>query len=391
MIVGGSLSNLIAWQPLRTRLLRVASYLPYLIAAAVLLFLMVHGEKFWLSNDDIRMSMDVGGYGSAAYPSPGLVIESNVVWGWILMHIPDIAGLRGYTLATYALFLASGLAVGVSLLQLRIPALLVSACLLGMYTGVILTPQFTLLAGYLAVGGFALVLASSGRDARYHLLAASSLLILAGLIRADETALVFLVAVPFLLHAWRGNARRWRLTWLGTAAVCAVVLAGALVLNLHYSSTGDWQRFNDIDALRGEFTDYNLGSYFVKHPEKLAGSPVSINDIKLIRAFFYLDPQVFNAANFAPLVDSVSLKDRFANNVGGYEVTLRLFDSLEVRLLLGLFLLFALLDWRHGLTAAASLTILLLLLVAIGLWGRPGIERIYDPALAGMLVLTVLK
>ncbi|MFI5269392.1 MAG: hypothetical protein ACHQ7M_18605, partial [Chloroflexota bacterium] len=321
---------------------RITSWLhhaPYALAGGLLLALLLWGEKFWLTNDDIGMSMIVGGYGTAATPSPGIVLETNVIWGWLLMHVPDVAGIRGYTLATYTLLLLSCFTIFVALRRLDVPRLSAAAVLVAMYAGVILYPQFTLLSGYLAVAGFALVLASDAGNLRRSMLAAAPLLLLSGLIRPDEMALVFLVSSPFLAQAWRKHSdRRWRLHWLGLACGSALLLGGASLYSLHYNSSGAWQNYEDIDSLRSEITDYGLGTYFLRHQSELKDSGLSENDVNMMRSFFFLDPKVFNSARFAPLVDSVSLIHRLQMNFGRFDKFVKVFEDPWLLTMLGMFL-----------------------------------------------------
>lgn len=366
-------------------------YLPYLITAGIVLFLLLQGEKFWMSNDDIRMSMTVGGYGIAAAPSPDLVLECSVVWGWVVQHLPDMAGIRAYTLATYLLFLGSGLAVLYVLQQSKAPSLFAAATLLGMYCTVILLPQFTLLAGYLAAAGFALVFNSGQHNLRRSMAAAAFFLILAGLVRPDELGLVFLVVTPFLLQAWWTRSWSWRWHWLGLGVACGLVLGAAFLFNLHYSSTGAWRDYADISDISGEFVDYHVGSYLIRHPDELARAHVSLNDIKLMNAWFFLDPKVFNSANFGALADSMTLMDRAAANTNQLRSLLPIFRSPGFQILMALFALFSALNWRRCLPEVASFTVLLLLMVGISLYGRPGELRIWLPAAAAMTTLSLLR
>ena len=374
---------------------RIAPHLPYFITAGVLLFLLFCGDKFWQTNDDIHMSMLVGGYGIAASPSPGpglrLPPPPNVLWGGLPAHPPDIVHIRGYTVATYALLLVTALVIGLALHRRRVPPLFAGAALISIYCGALLLPQFTLLAGYLAAAGFVLVLASDEHNLKLCMFGSACFLILAGLVRPDELVLVFVVISPLLLHAWLTHDQHWRLHWLGLAGICLLSLAAAFLINLHYDKSGAWAAFTDIDSVRGQFTDYGLGNYFVKHPKKLAGSAVSLNDVKLIRSWFYLDPKVFNSANFGPLVHSVTLADRYGLNVVRTASFMTVFESLQFRVLLGLFALFALFHWRRALPEAVSLVVLLVLIILIALMGRPGIERIYQPVGATMALLALIK
>jgi hypothetical protein len=366
-------------------------YAPYVLAALVLLVLLVWGEKFWLTNDDVDMSMVVGGYGIAALPSPDIVLETNVLWGWLLMHLPDVAGIRAYTLATYTLLLLSCLVIGVCLWRMRAPRLFAAAALLGMFAGVLLRPQFTLVAGYLAVAGFALVLASGAGDLRRSMAMAAPLLLLSGLIRSDELALVFLVACPFLVYAWRNKPDRWRMSWLALAGGCALLLGGASLYSMHYSDNVAWQDYNDIDSLRSQITDYRLGMYFLRHPGRLKGGGLSTNDVNMMRNFFLVDPRIFNSAHFAPLVASVTAKERIKMNHGRYDKFAKVFDDRWLLLMLSMFLVLSLIDRRVATPENAALLTLLALMAGISLWGRPGIVRIYTPAVAVSLVLALLK
>lgn len=373
------------WEPMR-------KYLPYLLIAGVVLFMLLCGEKIWLTNDDVRMSMTVGGYGIGITPSAGLVLESNVIWGWLLMHVPDLGGIRGYTVATYALLLLSCMAACVALLRLKVPAWLAAAGVIGMYVSVIGHPQFTLLAGYLAVAGYALVLASDETHLYPYMAGAALALILASLVRPDEFALVSLVASPFLLHAWltRPN-RRWRLHWAALAGVCALLMAGAYLYNAHYGSSGDWQAFAAVDDVRSDFVDYGYGNYFNTHKDKLAVSNLSFNDLRLLHSWFILDPKVFNPASLGPLVDQVSLADRIATNPLRLRPLTNVLTATDMEVLLAVFLACLLLDWRRCWPEVAAFAILLGLMTLIMVLGRPGVERIYLPAAAGMMVLALLK
>lgn len=378
--------------PLARLSLGMVPYFPMVITAAALLVLLLWGEKFWLTNDDIGMAMTVGGYGTAATPSPGLVIDCTVVWGWILEHVPDVAHVRGYTLATYLLLFVSGLSIFSAARRRGVAPVLIAPVLLGMYATVVLYPQYTLLSGYLAVAGFAQVLASEGRSRRRALLIAAPLLLLSGLIRPDEMALVFIVACPFLLYAWRNHSEaRWRWQWTGLACLCAVLLAGAYLYTQHYGSTGAWTAFGDIDGPRTDFTDYDLRGYYRRHTQQLAGGPITLNDVELMASFFYVDPTVFNSGNVEPLVRSVTPAERYELNEERGRKFFSVFKDPDLQLMLALFTVLALLNWRQPAAEIASLVLLLALMVGIGLWGRPGILRIYLPATAAMMVLSLLK
>src|SRR5882724_5332328 len=227
----------------RLKLLRAVAYL---VTVGAMVMVLLLARKSWQTNDDIGMAMISGGYGIAAAPSSGLVF-SNVVWGWLLSHLPVVAGVEPYSLLTYAALLVSAAAILLSVQKNGTPLLLSHAIVVAMFVPVLATPQFTFTAGYLTVAALAVLMAWRGSQTRAYLWCAGVMLLVAGLIRSLEFLFVLAVSAPFLMAQWRSLDRRGL---YALAAILAILLGAAHLLDVHYYSSADWSAFQGMNRIR---------------------------------------------------------------------------------------------------------------------------------------------
>lgn len=364
--------------------------LPYLYVALATVALLFFASKMWATNDDAGMAMAVEGYGIASVPSPGIVY-SSVAWGWLLTQLPRFSFVEPYAAMTYILLAVSWLGIALALWRLRAPSLLVAAALLAMYTRAILHPQFTVVAGYLTVAGLAVLYAWRDAASPRHVYAAAMLLLVAGFIRTEEVILVLGICLPFLaLIVWRQAEGRQRRRWLLLGIVLLVLLTASQILDHYYYSSEQWHAFMAMNDLRLPFTDYKLGAYFAAHPEMLAGSALTRNDIGLISRWFYPDDRVFNRGNFAPLLASVSLTGRMLVNLQYWRQPLEVLQDPQLLPLLYLCPLPFLLGRGWKWSALASVLLLATSMMALFLLGRGNIARVYVPTAAAILVFGLL-
>lgn len=320
------------------------------------------------------------GYGLAANASPQLVF-SNVLWGYMVRAIPTINGVLGYSLATLAVLLAVGWAMLYFMLRLGAGYLigfLAAALLIARPT---LFPQFTVNAGLLtaaAVIGWQ-VYARCGSSG--SLVAACLLAFLGYLIRDNEFFLVLGVALPFL--PWRA------LRELRQAQIAFFFLAVAIVFAAafdHWSYSGpEWQSFMELDAPRTAFTDFGAAKHLKQRPEILARHHYSENDIDLVRAWFYADPQIANPKSLnAMLAELGPLHMQEGGARSGFSAIESLSAPILLPLLLPALLLLLLMPrW----SVALAWALFLAALFAIGVAGRPGILRVYVPLVSLLFVM----
>lgn len=368
----------------RLKLERIVAYSATLAAMALVL---LFARKNWLTNDDIGMAMITGGYGITAVPTAGVVF-SNVVWGWLLSHLPTLAGIEPYTLLTYAALLGSAGAILMALHRSGASVLLGCSVVTVTFVPVLITPQFTFTSGYLTVAGLLVLLAWREAPGRLHLWVAAVLLLAAGLIRALEFLFVLGVSTPFLIAQWRTLPR---MRWLTLASALLILLGAAHLVDMHYYAGTDWTQFQGMSRIRTAFTDYRLKSYFDAYPDSLVGAPVSDTDLGMISNWFYADPQVFNPGNFQPLIHAVDWSRRLGLNLSSRGQWLVLLRD-QTFLLCGAVLLLSLGLLRRNIRPALiSIGLLLAAVILLQALGRAGMTRVYLPAIAAMALLYLVS
>lgn len=359
---------------------RLAYGITLLVIAAALLF----ARKVWETNDDIGMSMVSQGYAIAGAPSAGVVF-SNVIWGWLLAHTPILFRVDGYTLLNYLALLLAAAAILASLVRSGVSHGLACAMLLIVLVPTLLTPQFTLLAGYLAVAGFAVLLAWRDKPSLASLVSAGCLLFTSALVRQMEMLFIAAVAAPFLLPWLRSAALRRR--WLLLAVALLTAMGAAKLLNHAYYSGANWSQFRAMNADRVSFTDYRLGVYYGRHPEAVRAAGLEPNDIALLSHWFYSDPQVFDPAKFDALKDRVALPERLRLNLSHLSADIKKLASPQLVLLCGLVIALVTMLRRRLLVLAGSLAVVLCASLVLCVMGRMGLTRVYMPVVAALSIM----
>lgn len=364
--------------------------LPYLCAFVALLVMLALDRAFWLTNDDVAMSLISTGNGIADQPASRLVL-TNIAWGYLVQWFPDFGGIRAYTWVTYLALLTAWCGCVAGFRRSEVEHRLAALVLLLVYAPAVIHPQFTLVAGYLAAAG---LLLGYGAIASRSIVAggcAGLLIVLSGLARADEAALVLLVAAPFCIEplrtAWDSERRRH---WLALAAATAAVFLGFQLLDYFSFSYGEWAAYAQDYALRTGFTDFKFSVYFREHPATLKGSGFSVNDMRLISDWFYLDTRVFSPDRLERLLASLPWEGRFHASVASAWELLEPFTEPLVAILAAS-LLVMLFFQRRSRHLLAALVIFALVMVLVWCAGRPGISRIYIPVFAALALLGITR
>ena len=364
-------------------------YLPYVCVLICIVAILVFGRKFWDANDDIHMAMIAQGYGLAAQASPGIVY-SNVIWGWLAMHLGTPFRIPGYTWLAYATLLASAAGVAWAMLRKAVPGLLAMTLLLAMFARALLEPQFSITAGYAAAAGLALAFCIESRRDWPMAIAACLLLLLGSWVRFQECLFVCVVAAPFLLwHLYRQYGMPGFRPLLATLIAAAALAGSCKLLDYAYYSGPQWQQFREMNAMRRPFTDYGLHSYFADKPDLLGQAGMTDNDMDLIGDWFYLDDKVFNPQSLGTLLQDLSPGARLEFNLERSPTLARPFETPLVYLL-ALVGVLAVLISRHKRVAIAAVLCLLACILVTLLLGRPGVPRVFPGPMAAIALLALL-
>lgn len=365
--------------------------LVYAAGFVLLMAFLFASEPFWLTNDDVSMSMIANGTGISSTVGRHLVL-SNIAWGYLISWLPRFEAIQPYTLMTYLALGLSYLAILYALMRSRLNPLVGAILLLIIYAPTLVYPQYTLLAGYLACAGVALLCLPPEQQSNFSLVVAGTFIVISGLVRADETLLVLLAATPLGLGYWLAAADHGiRHRWLIMLVFTGVVFIGFQVWDYLSFSAGAWAEFGHTYALRTEFTDFNLAGFYRMHPHAAAlTGPYSANDMRLFQYWFYADPTVFSVRNLGHLMHSVPLSERLDANLRLAKFLWEPFSDPQIQVLTVALVIVLLVHrpWKFTLAAIAGLILLMLLMLILG---RPGITRIYVPVFAALALAGAMQ
>ncbi|MFO1473087.1 MAG: hypothetical protein U1F20_00500 [Lysobacterales bacterium] len=333
----------------------------------------------WQTNDDIGMSMIAHGYGSVAQASPKLGF-SNLLWGHFVRALPAVGGLLGYSVATFASLIAVGMAL-LHGLRLSTRSWLASIALVcGVLVLPVLFPQFTVNAGLLMIAALVCWRTYGQRGTWPWLLCGCVLAFASALVRNQEALLVFAIGCPLL--PWGRLLRDRAARFAGVALVLAIGLA--TFANRQAYQGPEWQAFKALNPLRMRITDYGADKPLRRSPQLLRQQGLSQNDLNLLRAWFFVDPEIADPQRLKPLL--AQLPPRYAAS-GAWQrgldgVLVFAHPALLPLLLAGLLLALLYPDRR----VLATWLLCIAAVFALAVVFRPGVLRVYVP-LASLLFL----
>lgn len=252
-------------------------------------------EPMYATNDDVGMAMRVHGFGQYAEASP-FIVYSNVIWGWLLFHLPSLNHTYAYAWVTVLIMLAYTWGLTYFGLRSATPVWVVLPLVAAVVAEPLLFPQFTVHAVFLSLVMALAIRQYLVRPTPWLLVVVVVFGVLGMWIRTFGWLAVVLCMVPWV--QWRRFWADQRLRWIG------VGLLGCLVVSLFvnwwaYQSTPELRQFEALYRLYQPIFNNNAALYFEQYPEILATYGWHENDIQLIRSRFLIP---------GPLMDEVALR-----------------------------------------------------------------------------------
>ncbi len=293
----------------------------FLIISLLNVFLFA-GALLWFSaqyqtNDDAAMNMYAAGKGLGHPPSQFLLFQHFLI-GLVLKFLyRDLPGIPWYGALMYTYLFLSSVIIGyvISRLSPRLSTVISWVVLFGLfYLQVIVSLQFTICSGYLAIAGVLLLYSTlhkpyaSGKINLCILIIASGLLILAGLIRFYSLLLVLLSMIPlyaYLLVTRFAITLRRLLPILCCAVLTSVLLNRAQLA--YYERSPGWEQFYRYNHVRAEFIDRHKIVWDESTQPLFQQIGWSRNDLEMLKSWFYLDPNVYSFQNLSFISKRTSL------------------------------------------------------------------------------------
>ncbi len=335
---------------------------------------------FWRTNDDVAMAMFAHGYGLAHSASDQLFF-SNALWGKVVQLFQPILNMEGYALMSLMTVLVCVLVL-FALVRRNYESNYLAALILayGIFQSLI-SPQFTVNAGLLAIVCIFSVLEYERTKSSKFLFLMIVFGGLSFLVRSIELCFMVVVAAPLLIRRSLMVDRRFILALLGLI----VLGVGAFEFDRKSYEAEEWKAFNELNTVRAAYTDFGAHKVLFSHPEILRSEGYSKNDIKLVKNWFFEDDNISDplalkrllSAVEAEHVDPVLIRERILK---GLKVFIH--KELKVTAFIVLCLLLVCFSWRFFL----SIWLVIGVAVLLGILGRPGISRVFEPALLLLLI-----
>ncbi len=318
------------------------------------------------------------GYGIAANGSPPFLMFSNILWGYLVRSIPAWSGTLGYSSATvFALALCAGVFIH-GLTRLGVGRVAVAALVLLALARPVLFPQFTINSGLLMVAAFLILRLYTLDNRNITLACACVLAFFSFLIRSEEFLFVLVVALPLI--SWTEIGRR-RSAWV-CGAILLAAIAGAALFDRQAYRAPAWDEFNALNPVRAVLTDFRAGNDLRARPDLLQRSGFTVNDIRLVENWFFVDPRVADPSALYSMLSEIGFTKRSDAGGGTVAALGALFNPVLVCLALAAVWLGLL---RRSRRIAVAWLLFLAGILALGLLGRPAVFRVYIPVLTLLL------
>ena len=253
------------------------------------------------------MNMYAAGKNLGQGPSEFLLFQHYVIGLGLKFLYVDCPGFPWYGALLYLYLFVSSLVIGYVFSRLCNHFSVIGLWLVLFflfYLQVIVSPQFTLCAGYLAIAGILLLYAAiyrpnASRNVRQGLLFLGiGFLIWAGLVRFYSLLLVLLSMAPLYGYLL---VTRFTETWRRLLPLLFCVALAGFFLNwtqiAYYEHSPGWERFYSYNNVRAEFIDRHKITWDKNTEPFFRRIGWSRNDLAMLTSWFYIDAKVYSFNN----------------------------------------------------------------------------------------------
>ena len=296
------------------------------------------------------MNMYAAGTNLGQPPSEFLLFQHFIVGlglKFLYTHFPQ---LPWYGAFLYLYLLVSIIVIGCAISHFRAWSSNVGLWLVLFflfYLQVLVSPQFTICAGYLAIAGVLLLYRvaskpSPSKAANRCLLAFGvGLLLWAGLVRFYSLLLVLLSMAPLYVYALLAQPSSvWRrfVPLLFCTAIAAFVLNWTQLV--YYAHSPGWEHFFPYNDVRADFIDRHKIAWDSTTEPIFRQVGWSQNDLAMLKSWFYLDLKVYSFKNLEFISRHTQVLARptieWAGLLAGLKESLLSYSGLAALLLCGL-------------------------------------------------------
>ena len=262
----------------------------------------------YFKNDDVIMSMISGGYGQM-YEKSNLTMASNIILGQLSVFLPNFFGVVPYNYLNILFLSISFMSLGETINKITKTFLISVIVLLSSSLFILIRPTFTTIAGYLSVTAMLNIYLYNKNSEKKYLLYGFTLLLFASLIR-DEMVIFFVIFTFVIIVQSLKNNRREVLT---SASIFSILFIITQIINRIPYNSDYLKQLKEFALVLSPIVDYNADRSILQKTELLLMNNYSINDINLIRNWYFLDLHMIDPSRLMNLLSKTGWRGRTVN------------------------------------------------------------------------------
>ncbi len=336
---------------------------------------------FWMTNDDIVLSMIAHGYGVADVGTPQLVFVINAIWGNFVRALPTIWNTPGYSITSMLVLLVVGTAIGYGLMQWRTGFVSSLVFLFLMLMLPLLMPQFTINSGLLAVAGIVCWQVYKNQKQLSLLYIGCLLFYCSFLIRWE--IFIMMASVSFFLIPCQTFFKDRR-------AILALLLLGITIGASWIYDQSLYKNETWAESFKAHYgmypvMRYNQSGNLLARTDLLAKHGYTPNDIVLLANFFFEDKYVADPDRLKAIISDLgNVFTQSTSFAFGWEAIKTFWHPFILPVVIAALLLAFI---RPSWTVLATWCLCVSAIFTLGFLGRPSVLRVYVPIVALLLIV----
>jgi hypothetical protein len=286
-----------------------------------LLFLLIYSliPPYFRTNDDVGMMLRAAGI-SAVTESTPYIIFSNIAVGHALKFLYEIMpNISWYGIYQVSLLFISHTMLLNALIRLKnswfiIPLYFVF--FMALSPDILVGLQFTTVSTVSIVSGLiCLIFNKDEKTFSFTNIISLFLIVTGSLVRWNTLILSLGLLIPISLSVFAvKNTQKQSTQKIFLLMISIFFAVGFRIYNNHqYSKIPEWKSFQEFNALRIEFIDYDIFSRVTDNQqnEVLRSVGWTENDYKMMKSWFFADPAVYSTQNLRSIRDQIPTSTNF--------------------------------------------------------------------------------
>ena len=280
----------------------------FIIYFVTLCILWILFPPFYFKNDDVIMSMISNGYGQMNDKS-NLIYHSNVLMGFLGGQLPSIFGILPYNYINIIFLIISFITVNEIVFK-KINNFFISYLLvISSSFFILVTPTFSTISGYLAIAGLLKITEVKSIKNIKHLIFGLVLILTATLIR-DEMVIFILIFTSIVVYKLFINNKKILVKYI---SVFFIIFCVTQIVNRAPYEDQKLAPLKAFAPVQYQITDYNADKFLINREIILESNQFTINDIKLIRNWFFVDNYLADSTRLTKLLKESSWSGAYNN------------------------------------------------------------------------------